>query len=104
MLLRCKCKLRMKSFELTYEQLNLVRQWFNSVQDCNPKYLQDEDYFLAADIHEMLGMKFKHEVITGEPIAYSFDNRHNGVLLVEYEKEDLITIIKELKITNGRGI
>jgi len=52
----------MKTFTLTYEQLNLTREWFNRLKYAMPDPLQDEDHFLAEDIHEMLGVHFKHAV------------------------------------------
>jgi hypothetical protein len=41
--------------DLTEAEVNLIRQWFNAVQDLNPKYLEAEDYALARRIHAELG-------------------------------------------------
>lgn len=38
-------------------QLNLYRQWFDSVQDTNPQYLGAKDYAAAKVIYEALGMR-----------------------------------------------
>jgi|GEM_PF-5011892 len=32
--------------KLSTDEINLVRQWFNAVQDLNPKYMQKADYKL----------------------------------------------------------
>jgi hypothetical protein len=37
--------------------LNLVRQWFNAVQDTMPQYLERRDFELAAQIHRTLGLR-----------------------------------------------
>ena len=33
--------------EFNTHEIDLLRQWFNSVQDCNPEYLNEEDFKLA---------------------------------------------------------
>lgn len=50
--------------ELTNEELNLARQWFNAVQDLNPGYLELADYSLAAKIHEALGVRVPNSIST----------------------------------------
>lgn len=50
---------------LTRDQLDLVRQWFNAVQDLNHKYLEPADYRLAVEIHRALGMRVPHSVLRG---------------------------------------
>lgn len=35
-------------------ELNLFRQWFDAVEDLNPKYLEPEDRQLAAKVHSLL--------------------------------------------------
>ena len=36
--------------------LNIIRQWFDAVEDLNPGYLQKSDYKLAKEIYEKLGL------------------------------------------------
>jgi hypothetical protein len=43
--------------DLTNAELELVRQWFNAVQDANPAYLGADDYILARQIYEMLRIR-----------------------------------------------
>jgi len=43
--------------EMTTEQLNTVRQWFNCVEDLNPRYLKSSDYMLYIEILNVLGMR-----------------------------------------------
>jgi hypothetical protein len=43
-------------------QLELVRQWFDAVQDLNPAYLTTEDYILARSIYEDLGLRVPHSI------------------------------------------
>lgn len=50
--------------QLTTEELNLARQWFNAVQDLNPGYLDQADYSLAAKIHEALGVRVPNSIST----------------------------------------
>lgn len=42
---------------MTDDQLELCRQWFNSVQDLNPGHLETKDYQLAKLLYERLGMR-----------------------------------------------
>jgi hypothetical protein len=37
--------------------LELMRQWFNAVQDLNPDYLKKADYNLANEIYQALGYR-----------------------------------------------
>jgi len=39
------------SYTFTKEELNIIRQWFNAVQDLNAKFLEKDDYILAKNIH-----------------------------------------------------
>lgn len=48
--------------ELTKEELDLVRQWFDVVQDVNPGFLGKEDYALARQIYERLSMRVPDSV------------------------------------------
>jgi len=40
--------------ELTEEELNLARQWFNAIYDQNSKYLEQPDHDLAVKIRDRL--------------------------------------------------
>ena len=39
---------------ISKEQANLFRQWFNAVKDLNPKYLTSEDEILYSEITDFL--------------------------------------------------
>lgn len=39
------------------EDLELFRQWFNAVEDLNPKYLERKDYLLAKKVLDELGVR-----------------------------------------------
>lgn len=43
--------------ELTIEDLDLTRQWFNCAQDINEGCLELNDYLLAKRIYEKVGMR-----------------------------------------------
>lgn len=47
----------------TSEELDLFRQWFDSVQDVNPNYLDQKDYELAKKVYENLGMRVPESVL-----------------------------------------
>ncbi|MFK3922138.1 hypothetical protein [Pseudomonas fulva] len=49
--------------KLSEEELELVRQWFNAVEDLNPKFLELKDYFLAEKILVELGAKIPISMI-----------------------------------------
>jgi len=58
-------KQRLESFSTntkipTTEELNLIREWFDSLVDVNPAYLESKDYVLARGIFNMLGKEFPH--------------------------------------------
>lgn len=55
---------------LTDQQLDLVRQWFNAVQDVSPQYLTAEDYALAKTIHESLGVRFSERQMRSQLPEY----------------------------------
>ena len=52
--------------ELTTEELDLVRQWFNAVQDLNPHYLEQPDYSLARKIYQRLGIQVPSSILAPE--------------------------------------
>ena len=43
--------------QLSEEELNLVRQWFNALQNTYPRYLEQPDYALALKIYRQLGVQ-----------------------------------------------
>jgi hypothetical protein len=57
----------MPTIKLTQEELDLTRQWFNAVQDLNPKYLEPADYVLAKRIYEALGMRVPSSITENVP-------------------------------------
>jgi hypothetical protein len=56
-----------KEFELTSGDLELIRQWFDSVQDLNEGYLDTEDFELAKKIYERLGVRVPNSIIKKAP-------------------------------------
>lgn len=48
--------------ELTRNELDLCRQWFDAVLDLSPQYLEAPDFQLAAKIHAALGLRLAHSV------------------------------------------
>jgi hypothetical protein len=54
-----------KVLELTPDEANLIREWFNSVQDLNHKFLGGADYSLAKRIHEYMGMQVSKSIERG---------------------------------------
>uniref|UniRef100_A0AB39C9S2 SH2 domain-containing protein n=1 Tax=Aliivibrio phage vB_Alvi_H905 TaxID=3234039 RepID=A0AB39C9S2_9VIRU len=52
----------MNSNQLSDEQLQLIRQWFDAVQDLNPSVLKKEDYILAKSIYESLGLRVPNSI------------------------------------------
>ncbi len=51
--------------QLTNEELDLCRQWFDSVQDLNSAYLTQKDYMLAVKLYEKLGLRVPNSVQSG---------------------------------------
>lgn len=47
---------------LTPEELDLCRQWFNSVQDVNGGYLTTLDYVLAEKLYRQLNMRVPNSI------------------------------------------
>lgn len=43
--------------DLTTPDLNLMRQWFDAVQDVSPEYLEAKDFALARRLYERLGIR-----------------------------------------------
>ena len=48
--------------ELTNEEFDLCRQWFDSVQDVNPDYLHQDDYVLAEKLYKLLDMRVPNSI------------------------------------------
>lgn len=49
--------------DLCEREIQLIRQWFDSVQDCNPEYLERADYILARRIYDALSMRLPHSIL-----------------------------------------
>jgi len=47
---------------ISNEELELIRQWFDAVQDMNPGYLERQDYELAQAIYTRLGMRVPNSI------------------------------------------
>jgi hypothetical protein len=47
----------------TAEEIDLLRQWFNCVQDLNPRYLAKNDFVLASKIYENLYLRVPDSII-----------------------------------------
>ena len=47
---------------LTNAETHLLRQWFNAVQDLNPRYLEAQDYVLAEKIIKSLGLRVPNSI------------------------------------------
>lgn len=50
------------SDELTRQELELIRQWFDCVHDVNPNFLERQDYLLAKKIYELVGMSVPNSI------------------------------------------
>lgn len=48
--------------DFSKDELHLIRQWFDAVQDTNPKYLERADYLLARRLYEALEMLVPHSI------------------------------------------
>ena len=46
--------------DFSVDELNLLRQWFHTMQDCSPGCLEQVDYDLAKKIYDRLGMPDDH--------------------------------------------
>lgn len=47
---------------LTPEELELCRQWFNSIQDTNAEYLEPSDYLLAEKVYKQLNIRVPNSI------------------------------------------
>lgn len=48
---------------LSEDELELVRQWFNAVEDMNPKFLELKDYALAKKVLVELGARVPNSML-----------------------------------------
>lgn len=48
--------------EFKREDLDLFRQWFDSVQDVNQVFLEPKDYELAARLYKALGLRVPNSI------------------------------------------
>jgi len=47
----------------TREEIELMRQWFDSVQDVNPQFLEQKDYDLAVKVYKATGMRVPNSIL-----------------------------------------
>jgi hypothetical protein len=59
--------------ELTEDELNLTREWFDSVQDLNPDYLEQKDYRLQVKVLRALDRRVPHDVLRGAGLPLPAD-------------------------------
>lgn len=54
------------------KDLDLIRQWFNAVQDLNIQYLKKPDYELAKKVYEAVGLRVPYSIQEGcdEPTVF----------------------------------
>lgn len=52
----------MFDFKVTEEEARLFQQWFDCLQDSNPRYLEPSDYVLAERIYRALGMRVPNSI------------------------------------------
>ncbi len=50
---------------LSPAEAELCRQWFDSVQDLNPAYLEPPDFVLVKRLYDTLGMRVPHSILDG---------------------------------------
>jgi hypothetical protein len=43
--------------QFTPQDIDVLRQWFDALQDTNPQYLDQRDYDLASRLYEACGMR-----------------------------------------------
>ena len=51
--------------DLTKDELHKVREWFDTVQDMHPAYLDNSDYALAKKIYQELDMRVPNSIEDG---------------------------------------
>jgi hypothetical protein len=55
------------TLEFTGKELDLVRQWFDAVQDVSPGYLETADFRLAKRIYAQLGLRVPATILARSP-------------------------------------
>jgi len=55
--------------ELSGFDLDMLRQWFNAVQDTSPRYLEQRDFALAARIYGSLGLPIPQSIARHVPVT-----------------------------------
>lgn len=58
------------------EEIDRLRQWFDSLQDVNSKYLEQADYELAARLYLKLGMRIPNSI--GSKLDAAIDALHGA--------------------------
>jgi hypothetical protein len=53
---------KMLTIKISEDELHMIRQWFSSVQDTNPAFLEQRDYKLAYNIYERLGWRVPNSI------------------------------------------
>lgn len=96
------------SLALTRDEVDLCRQWFSSVQDTNPDYLEDIDGKLAMAMYVAMGMRIPMSVslLAQQPHKGALfrekrldDKRVDGklpALAAPYGKDDIKALIREV--------
>ena len=51
--------------ELAEDELSLIREWFDSVQELSPDYLEEKDYRLQVKVLRALNRRVPHDVLEG---------------------------------------
>lgn len=49
--------------EISPKELEIIRQWFDCLQDTNPGYLTPEDYQLAKRIYDLRGIRVPDSIV-----------------------------------------
>lgn len=89
---------------LELEELDIVRQWFDSVHDVTPAYLLQRDYELAKRIYERLGWRVPESIRGGvegldkllarrEEITRLIQSKYPGVSVISIGEEDPAHVI-----------
>jgi len=60
---------------LTKDDAEIVRQWFDALEDTRPDYIETKDYALAKRLYEFLEMRVPGPVDRGA-VDYSGYNEH----------------------------
>lgn len=52
-----------KVFQFSQKEVDMMRQWFDAVQDVTPGYLNGPDYTLAAQVYALLGVRVPGSIV-----------------------------------------